>query len=259
MLMVLSPAKKLDFDSSCPLDEYSNPLFLDKAGLLVKELKKKTPKELSKLMKISEKLGELNAERYSSFKTPFTKKKAKQAIFAFSGDTYKGFDTSQLNAKDLSYAQKSLRVLSGLYGLLSPLDLILPYRLEMGTKFGPKGFNNLYEFWMESLTKEINALAKKNKSKGLINLASKEYFSALDEKSLDIPVIHPVFKEAKKGSGDDFKVIGLFSKRARGMMARYVVKNRIKKATDLESFDESGYKFSKKDSSEGELVFYRKY
>ena len=257
--MVLSPAKKLDFETSCPLDNFSDPLFLEKTTLLVKELKKKSPHELSQLMKISEKLGQLNAERYKGFKTPFNREKAKQAIFAFTGDTYKGLDVSKFNAKDLQYAQKSLRVLSGLYGLLSPLDLILPYRLEMGTKFGPKGFKNLYEFWQETLTEEINALAKKSKSKCLLNLASKEYFSVLDEKKLKIPVIHPVFKEAKKGANEDFKVIGLFSKRARGMMARHVIRERIKDVSSLESFKESGYKFSKKDSSEKELVFYRRY
>ena len=260
MIVVLSPAKKLDFDTELSNEtEATNPIFLEQTLVLVKELKKKSATDLSKLMKISEKLGDLNAKRYKEFKLPLKKESSRQAIFAFVGDTYQGFDVAQLTKRDLQYAQKSVRVLSGLYGMLSPLDLILPYRLEMGTKFGPKGFKNLYDFWRESLTGELNKLAKKSKASWVVNCASKEYFSALDEKNLDIPVVNPVFKEKKRGSDDPAKVIGLFSKKASGMMARFIVKERVRKPEDLESFNELGYKYSKKESSEKELVFNRTY
>jgi len=260
MIVVLSPAKKLDFDSEVPNQtQATNPIFLEQTLVLVKELKRKSAEDLSKLMKISAKLGDLNAKRYKDFKLPLEKEKSRQAIFAFIGDTYQGFDVGQLSKRDLQYAQKSLRVLSGLYGMLSPLDLIMPYRLEMGTKFGPKGFNNLYEFWREVLTDELNKLAKDSKASWVVNCASKEYFSAVDEKSLNIPVVNPVFKEKKKGSDDPPKVIGLFSKKARGMMARFIVKERVRKPSDLESFNELGYKFSKKESTDKEFVFNRSY
>lgn len=252
MLVIVSPAKKLDFDSQAPVSDFIEPKFIDKSKVLIKELKKQSPADISKLMKLSEALTSLNVQRYKDFKTPFTIKNSKQAMFAFMGDTYVGLSAKTMTKTQVNYAQNHLRILSGLYGILSPLELIQPYRLEMGTRFPCQGSKNLYEYWKSDLTGEVNKLLKKEKI--LINCASNEYSSAIDFSKIEGRVITPVFKQKK---GDEFKVVGLFAKRARGMMARYVIDNKLKSADDLKTFDIDGYKFSEAKSNESEFVFTR--
>ena len=252
MIIVVSPAKKLNFENSAPVDFYSIPKFIDQSQVLINGLKKCKANEISKMMKLSDNLTELNMNRYQSFHTPFNIDNSKQAMFAFKGDTYVGLDAETMSQSEIKYADKHLRILSGLYGLLCPTDLIQPYRLEMGTKFSCDGSKNLYEFWQKDITTELNRLLKKERV--LINLASKEYFSAIDFKALKAQIITPVFKEKK---GDDYKVVGIYAKRARGMFSRYVIDNKITDIENLKSFNIDGYKFIKKLSSENELVFTR--
>jgi len=252
MLVIVSPAKKLDFENKAPVDTHGVPKFLAKSKKLITGLKKCSPAEISKLMKLSETLTDLNVKRYKSFKTPFNLKNSKQAMYAFKGDTYVGLDAETMSAPQVKYADGHLRILSGLYGILSPLELIQPYRLEMGTKFSCEGNKNLYEFWKEDLTDELNSLLKKEKI--LLNCASNEYSSAIDFKKLEGTVVTPIFKETK---GDDFKVVGLFAKRARGMMARFVIENKVTTVSELKEFKMDGYKFRKTMSKENELVFTR--
>jgi len=250
--MIVSPAKKLDFDSAAPIEKYNQPEFIETSKKLIKDLKKLKSTDLQKLMGISENLAKLNLERYQNFKTPFDLKNSKQAIFAFKGDTYVGLDIDSLDKKDIDYADKNLRILSGLYGVLKPLDLMQAYRLEMGTSFGIGSNKNLYELWRETNTRAIESdLKGKN---ALVNLASKEYFSSIDFKALTKPVITPVFKEEKNGK---LKIISFNAKRARGMMANFIIKNKIKDADDLENFNMDNYKFDKSLSSKSELVFRR--
>ena len=250
--MIVSPAKKLDFDSVAPIEKHNQPKFLETSTKLIKDLKKLKSTDLQDLMGISEKLAKLNLERYQSFKTPFNLKNSKQAIFAFKGDTYVGLDVDSLDKKDIDYADKNLRILSGLYGVLKPLDLIQAYRLEMGTNFSIGKNKNLYELWREANTKAIESDLKGKKA--LVNLASKEYFSSIDFSSLTKPVITPVFKEEKNGK---LKIISFNAKRARGMMANFIIKNKIKDPADLEKFNMDNYKFDKSLSSKDELVFRR--
>ncbi|WP_127716235.1 peroxide stress protein YaaA [Halobacteriovorax sp. HLS] len=252
MLVVVSPAKKLDFESEIPSFKTSEPKFLDKSSVLIKSLRKTPADEISKLMKLSDALTKLNVDRYKSFSTPFNDENARAAIYAFMGDTYVGLDARSLKKSDVKYAQKHLRILSGLYGLLGPLDLIQPYRLEMGTRFACAGSKNLYEFWKSDLTKELNKDLKG--SEYLVNCASNEYSSAIDFSKLEANVITPVFKEKKN---DAYKVVGLFAKRARGMMARYIVENKITKLNELKKFSQDGYTFRSDLSKENELVFTR--
>ncbi|ATH08011.1 peroxide stress protein YaaA [Halobacteriovorax marinus] len=252
MLVIVSPAKKLDFDSRPPIDQYEQPKFLDKSRKLIQELRKCSASEISKMMKLSESLTKLNMERYQSFKTPFTPKNAKQAIYSFMGDTYVGFDASTLSEKSMQYAQDHMRILSGLYGVLAPLELIQPYRLEMGTKFSIAGNKNLYEYWKEDLTKEMNALLCDKKI--LVNCASNEYSGAIDFKSIEGRVITPIFKDSKNG---EYKIISFYAKKARGMMARYIVENKINSVAKLKKFNTDGYYFDESSSTENELVFLR--
>lgn len=252
MLVILSPAKKLDFETAAPTDEFTQLMDLDKSDILIKELIKCGPAKVSSMMKLSDSLTKLNFQRYKDFKRPFNNKNAKQAMFAFKGDTYVGLDADSMKKADIKYAQKHLRILSGLYGLVSPLDLILPYRLEMGTKLPVAGSKNLYQFWSETITSHVNGLLKKEKT--LINLASKEYSTAIDFKNINGTIITPVFKDKKNG---DFKIVSFFAKRARGMMSRYVIDNRIKGPEGILGFDSDGYEYNKKLSSEFEPVFTR--
>jgi cytoplasmic iron level regulating protein YaaA (DUF328/UPF0246 family) len=252
MLIVVSPAKKLDFETQAPVETYTTPDFLETSNKLIKDLKKLNASDVSKLMNISAPLGELNFTRFQSFKTPFTLKNSKQAAFAFKGDTYIGLDIESFNKKQINYSQKHFRILSGLYGLLRPLDLIQPYRLEMGTKFGIDGSTNLYGVWKETLTERINTELKKEKI--LVNLASKEYFSAIDFNSLNGEIITPVFKEKKNGV---FKIISFNAKRARGLMSQYIIKNEVKDVESIKRFDLDRYKFNKSLSTNNELVFTR--
>ena len=252
MLIIVSPAKKLDFEAPAPITDYTTPDFLDTSKKLIKDLKKLDASEISKLMKISPALGELNFSRFQSFKTPLSLNNAKQAAFAFKGDTYKGLDIESFTPKEINYSQEHFRILSGLYGLLRPLDLILPYRLEMGTKFSTGTSKNLYSLWKETLTNKINTDLKKEKI--LINLASKEYFQALDFSKINGDIITPIFKEKKNGV---YKIISFNAKRARGMMSQYIIKNEIKEIKDLKKFNMDRYFFNEKMSSTNELVFVR--
>ena len=256
MLILVSPAKTLDYESDIRIDDFSIASHLSDSEILIKELQKKNPDDLSSLMGLSEKLSILNFERYMNWKKP-TKPSdnTRQAIFAFKGDVYQGLDVNSLSKVEINYAQKNLCILSGLYGLLKPLDLMYPYRLEMGTKMKNKHGANLYEFWGSKINKTINDLSKENKSKAIVNLASVEYFSVLKKDQINLPVINPVFKDYKNGN---YKIISFFAKKARGTMARFIIQNRIKKSEDLIGFDLDGYRYSKKESKENSPVFLRK-
>jgi len=254
MITVISPAKKLDFDTPSPKLEPSKPEFLQQSRKLNKILREYPELDLMELMHISKNIASLNVERNNSWKTPFTLKNAKPAILAFKGDVYMGLDASTFKSADLKYSQKHLRILSGLYGLLRPLDLMQAYRLEMGTKLQNDGGKNLYEFWGDQLTNKINEELSTHRSKTLINLASNEYFKAIKTRLLDGDLITPAFKERKNG---DFKIIGIYAKKARGLMSRFMIKNRIDQAEELKSFDLDGYGFNQTLSTETNWVFTR--
>ena len=255
MIALIAPAKRLDYDSDLSVEDFSIAEHLKESKKLIKELQKKSPEDLSSLMGLSENLSILNFERNMNWQVPKKpSNEVRQAIFAFKGDVYVGLDSETLSKSDIKYAQKNLAILSGLYGLLKPLDLMYPYRLEMGTKMKNENGKNLYEFWGNKITTSINALAKKNNSKGIINLASVEYFSSVKTENLDLPVYSPVFKDFKNGK---YKIISFFAKKARGSMARFVIQNKIKNPTDLNKFNLDGYKYSAKDSTEYSPVFLR--
>ena len=260
MLIVISPAKSLDYGSPAKTRRFTEPEFLRDSQQLVNLLKKLTPGDFSELMHISAKLGELNHGRYLNWHTPFDLKNAKQAIFAFKGDVYIGLEAEQFTTADLNFAQKHLRILSGLYGLLRPLDLMQPYRLEMGSSFAYKqGINergkSLYAFWDNKLTRNLNALQASEKNPILINLASKEYFSAIKPNELDADVITPVFKDF---SGGQYRVLSFFAKKARGAMSAYIIKNRIARPEKLKDFAGDGYRYSAADSTDSRFGFLRK-
>ena len=255
MIALIAPAKRLDYDSNLSVEDFSIAEHLKESKKLIKELQKKSPEDLSSLMGLSENLSVLNFERNMNWQVPKKpSNEVRQAIFAFKGDVYVGLDSETLSKSDIQYAQKNLAILSGLYGLLKPLDLMYPYRLEMGTKMKNENGKNLYEFWGNKITTSINALAKENNSKGIINLASVEYFTSVKTENLDLPVYSPVFKDFKNGK---YKIISFFAKKARGSMARFVIQNKIKNPADLNKFNLDGYKYSKKDSSEYSPVFLR--
>ncbi|WP_417623404.1 peroxide stress protein YaaA [Paremcibacter congregatus] len=254
MLVVTSPAKKLDFSEDVTRSSWTVPDFLDDSNILIEAAKKLTRDDLMKLMKISENLAELNYNRYRSFSLPFTPANAKQAVFAFTGDTYVGLDADSLDEDDLAYAQDHYRILSGLYGLLRPLDLMQPYRLEMGKKVATEKSKNLYEFWGDKLTEALNEQMKAQNTDILVNCASNEYFKAVHVKKLEGQVITPVFKEVKEGHA---RMIGMFAKKARGMMARYIIQNRVEQAEELKKFNLGGYKFQPSLSDETTLEFHR--
>lgn len=249
MLAVISPSKTQDF-STPDIQDHTLTRQLDESEALVKILKQKTREELSKLMSISEKLAHLNYTRFQDFSTPFDFSNAKQALLAFKGDVYTGIDVPNLSKKDLEFAQDHLRMLSGLYGVIRPLDLIAPYRLEMGTKLAnPKG-KNLYEFWGDKISKLLN----EDEPEVIINLASNEYFKGIDQKALKAQIINIVFKEFK---GDKYKIIGIYAKRARGLMVQYMVKNRIKNPQELKTFNWEDYRFQQDMSDDTTWVFTR--
>lgn len=254
--MVLSPAKSLDYDSPLATDKRSEPTMLDHADELIEILTTKSPRQLSNMMGISADLAELNFERFQNWERPFTPETARQAILAFDGDVYQGLDIGSFNQRDFTHAQKVLRILSGLYGVLRPLDLMMPYRLEMGTKLkNPRG-TNLYAFWGGLVADELNkAMVDAPGRKALINLASIEYFKSVDTSVLESPVITPAFLDAK-GSAEP-KTIAFFAKRARGSMAAWVIQNRVKSPAELEGFDGLGYAFSPDRSTEDRPVFVR--
>ncbi|GKS68025.1 UPF0246 protein [Nitrosomonas sp. PY1] len=254
MFIVISPAKTLDFEFPTNFALYTQPDFLDDSAELIDVLKKLEPDQIGRLMSISPALATLNSNRYIAWKRPFTQDTAKQAVLAFKGDVYIGLDANTLSTSELAFAQNHLRILSGLYGLLRPLDLIQPYRLEMGTKFKNQRGNNLYEFWGDKITQTINQEMEKQKTDVLINLASNEYFQVIQPHRLNARVITPVFKDQKNGI---YKVISFFAKKARGMMSRYIIQNKLTKLEDIRYFDRAGYQFSQNDSSVDQWVFYR--
>jgi len=257
MLIVVSPAKSLDFETPVKTEKFSKPAFLSEATELVRDLKKLHPEELQELMGISETLAAENFSRYSNWHTPFNLDNARQAIFAFKGDVYLGLKAEHFGASDLNFAQRHLRILSGLYGVLRPLDLMQPYRLEMGTTFAARGKKNLYEFWGCKLTAALNQEFEQagQKHNALINLASNEYFSSLDTKALKAKIVTPVFKDWAKGQ---YRVLSFYAKRARGEMAAYIIKNRINSPTKLKDFNVGGYKYSEEESSSDRIIFNRK-
>ncbi|AJR02417.1 peroxide stress protein YaaA [Siansivirga zeaxanthinifaciens] len=252
MKLVLSPAKSLDFETSLPVSQHSEAQFLNQSEKLNKLLKKKSSKDLSKLMSISDALAQLNYERNQDWSLPFTNDNARPAIYAFSGDVYKGLDAYTIAEDKIETAQNTVRILSGLYGLLKPLDLIQPYRLEMGTKLTVGKNKNLYEFWKKDITKALNeSLAD---GEVFLNLASNEYFKAVDTKALKVPVINADFKDFKNG---EYKIISFFAKEARGLMARFIIDTNAKTVDDLKAFNYGGYGFSEQMSKDNNLVFTR--
>jgi hypothetical protein len=252
MLMVISPAKTLDFDTPPTTEVATQCDFLDESAKLIKILAPMSLPQVATLMDLSDALAALNVARFSAWKRPFTAKNAKQALLAFNGDVYEGLDAPSLKKAGLERAQKHLRILSGLYGLLRPLDLMQPYRLEMGTSLTNSKGKDLYAFWGDQLGKALNAELAAHRSKVLINLASDEYFKAV--KGLEFPVVTPVFQEKK---GDTFKVVSFSAKRARGLMVRYVIDHKIDDPAGLRDFDSEDYKFDAKASSSEKLFFRR--
>ncbi len=255
MLIVISPAKTLDFNSKAVTKVHTEPEFLEESQALISQLRELSPPEVSRLMGISAKLGDLNFGRYLNWHTPFTPANAKQAVLAFQGDVYTGLQAETFDSKDFKFAQKHLRILSGLYGVLRPLDLMQAYRLEMGTKLRTDVGANLYEFWGDKITVALNKQLKNNKSDYLVNLASNEYFKAVQKKQLVADVLTPTFKDFKNGQ---YKIISFFAKKARGSMSAYLIKHKITAVDDIKAFDVDGYGFSSKLSSEKNFVFTRK-
>lgn len=255
MLTVISPAKSLDFDSEIPTVRTTKPRFLADSQSIIDQIKKLAPQDIASLMKLSDKLAMLNYERFQSFSTPFTKANARASVFAFRGDVYQGLDASTLDKDDLAFAQNNLRILSGLYGVLRPLDLMQAYRLEMGTKFENDSGKNLYEFWGEKLNQSISKELKNSDTPVLVNLASNEYFKALKAKQLGFEIITPIFKDYKNGQ---YKIISFYAKKARGLMSRYIIQNRIESVEELKGFNLEGYKFDPKSSNNKDFVFIRK-
>ena len=255
MLIVLSPAKTLDFATPLPAHKATQPALLEQAQQLNQQLRPLSARGLSKLMHISDELAQQNADRNQQWQRPFTSKNARQAIFAFRGDVYLGLDADSFSAEDLAFSQGHLRILSGLYGVLRPLDLMQPYRLEMGTMLQTPAARNLYEFWGSTITGELNKALTGHTSKTLVNLASQEYFGAVQPQVLKAAIVTPAFKDFKNG---DYKIISFFAKKARGSMAAWLLKNRVEDPAQLQEFAEGGYKFNNALSKPHELLFTRK-
>jgi len=258
MLIVISPAKTLDLESEFNAPATSQPDFLSDSRKLVKIMRGYSASDLGKLMHTSEKISILNEERFRQWKTPFNKDNARPSIFTFKGDVYTGLEIENFSSADLKYAQDHLRILSGLYGALKPLDLMQAYRLEMGTDLENERGKNLYAFWGDKITRAINKdleAASGKADKVLVNLASNEYFSVLDKKKLDADIVTPVFKDYSNGK---YKVLSFFAKKARGRMAAWILQNRVESPEALASFKLDGYKYSKKESSPDKPVFLRK-
>jgi len=256
MLFLLSPAKSLDYASPLPADlPHTQPLFKQQAAELVAILRRYSPQQLAALMDLSDSLAALNAARYEAWRPQFTARNARQAVLAFNGDVYEGLDARSLTADDLAWAQEHLCILSGLYGVLRPLDWMQPYRLEMGTALpNPKG-KNLYQYWGSTIAEYLNERLKSDKTPMVVNLASQEYFKAVDTKVLQAPVVECVFEDYKGGK---YKVISFLAKRARGLMARYAITRRVHTPRQLEAFDLEGYAYAASASSSERLVFRRK-
>ena len=252
MKIILSPAKALDFETSAPTAEYSMPRFLEHSQILNDKLKTMSRKEIGTLMKISDALSDLNYTRNQDWELPFTAENAKQAVYSFTGQAYQGLDAMTIAEDKIPALQNKLRILSGLYGVLKPLDLIQPYRLEMGTRLQVGDTTNLYKFWGDTLANALNDELEDGEL--LINLASSEYFKVLPKKTLKVPMITPVFKDFKNGA---YKVIMTYAKKARGVMTRYIIENDVETLEDLKGFNVDGYAFDENLSEENELVFTR--
>jgi len=255
MLILISPAKKLDYDTASTTNTYTNPQFLEHSQILIDQLKTFAPHEVASLMSLSDKLALLNAERYDAWHQPFTTDNAKQAVLAFKGDVYEGMQAETLDQDGLDYAQQHLRILSGLYGLLLPLDLMQAYRLEMGTKLENQRGKDLYAFWGDIITDKINQDLTDSGNDLIINLASNEYFKSVNKKKLQGRLITPAFKDWKN---DQYKMISFYAKKARGMMTRYIVDHRIDSYEKLLEFDTAGYTYNDAMSNPDQPVFIRK-
>lgn len=255
MLIIISPAKTLDFETQASTKTYTQPVLLNHSETLIDILSTKSPADIEKLMGISPKLAELNVQRYHNWSRPFKLSNAKQAVLAFKGDVYTGLQAESFTAKQLEYTQQHLRILSGLYGVLRPLDLMQPYRLEMGIKLTNNEGNNLYKFWDSKITNNINKQIKAIDSKYLLNLASNEYFKSVQAKAMNAEIVTPVFKDWKNGQ---FKLISFFAKKARGSMSAWVLKNKVKTLKKLTQFDVDGYYYDEELSTPLAPVFLRK-
>jgi uncharacterized protein len=254
MLIVISPSKKLDFEKQVANLQYTSPDYIKEASMLIKPLRKLSVNQLMELMDISPKLAQLNQERYYLWRPEFSLADARQALLAFRGDVYTGLDADTLLLDDIQNAQNQLRILSGLYGLLRPLDMIMPYRLEMGIPLAVNKNRNLYEFWQKKITNRLNQDLEKSGSNLLINLASVEYFKVIDPKKLKAEIVTPEFRQAKAGT---YKIVSLFAKQARGMMTRFIIQNKIDSEEQIKAFDSAGYRFNNRLSAKGRPVFTR--
>ncbi|MCU7810680.1 MAG: peroxide stress protein YaaA [Candidatus Thiodiazotropha sp. (ex Notomyrtea botanica)] len=254
MLIVISPAKTLDYETPPVTKIHTKPAMLKQSQQLIDNLRNYSALDLAELMKLSMKLSELNFDRYHDWRTPFTTKNAKQASLAMKGDVYTGLDAESLDADDFKFAQQHLRILSGLYGVLRPLDLMQPYRLEMGTKLPNEQGKDLYAFWGEGITQAINKALKAQGDDILVNLASNEYYKSIKPKLVKGRIITPQFKEKKNGS---YRMIGVYAKKARGLMSRYIIENRLDDPEQIKGFKTDGYRFSKRQSKDDQWVFIR--
>ncbi|MGS2742257.1 peroxide stress protein YaaA [Halomonas sp. LS-001] len=255
MLSVISPAKTLDFETPATTDQVTQPSFLEHSQALIDILRDYSPQQLSELMGISDKLAGLNAARFSQWQPPFDLENAKPAAQAFQGDVYTGLEANTFNEQENAFAQQHLRILSGLYGLLKPLDLIQPYRLEMGTKLPNPAGKDLYTYWKPTLTAALNNAIAESGSQVLVNLASNEYFKAIDAKSLDAQIITPVFKDEKNGK---IKIISFYAKKARGLMSAWIIREKLNTPDELKAFDVAGYRFDAASSEGNTFVFIRR-
>ena len=254
MLALISPAKTLDYETTLPTDTYTQPRLLAQSQQLIDVCRKLSASEIASLMTVSEKIANLNVERFRDWDADFDFSNARQALFAFKGDVYTGLDAYHLKDREIDFAQQHLRMLSGLYGLLRPLDLMMPYRLEMGTKLKNSRGHNLYEFWGSIITDQINQDLAEIDAKVLVNLASDEYYKSVNEKKIQAEIIKPVFLDQKNRK---YKVISFYAKKARGLMARYLIENKLSQVEQLKAFDSEGYYFDAESSSNKELVFKR--
>ena len=254
MLIVISPAKTLDYESPPVTSKRSAPDFIDQSAVLIERLRELTPPDIEKLMGISQKLADLNFGRYLNWSKEASTENAKQAVLAFKGDVYTGLEAETFSEEDFDYAQDHLRILSGLYGVLKPLDLMQPYRLEMGTRLSNSSGKDLYTFWGDQIVAAINRQLESLGTKTLVNLASNEYFKSVNTAQLDGDIIAPVFKDKKSGK---YKIISFYAKKARGLMSAWIIRNRVKDPNKLQDFNEGGYYFSDKESSPSEPVFLR--
>ena len=252
MLLLISPAKSFDFDSASHTQNFSKPLFVNESAQLIKKMCSFSQKKLSELMKLSPELATLNVDRYQQWSTTPKRENTKQAVLAFNGEVYKGINAKEMSEEDLEFTQNHLRILSGLYGVLRPLDLMQPYRLEMGTKLKFNSYTNLYQFWGDKITNQINEDLEYEKT--LVNLASTEYYKSIKEPKLKGNVITPIFKDFKNGT---YKIVMMYAKNARGAMANFIIKNRITNPELMKSFDVNGYAYDPNQSDDSNWVYTR--